>query len=50
MEAAVALATTTIHSFRRAEIRTRESPHDCPSEIDQKQLDELHLAIVKKAD
>jgi aspartyl-tRNA synthetase len=23
---------------------------DCPSEIDQKQLDELHLAIVKKAD
>jgi aspartyl-tRNA synthetase len=23
---------------------------DCPSEVDQKQLDELHLAIVKKAD
>jgi hypothetical protein len=28
----------------------RETPHDCPSEVDEKQLEELHLAIVKKAD
>jgi hypothetical protein len=30
--------------------KTRESgfSYDCPNEVDQKQLDELHLAIVKK--
>jgi hypothetical protein len=45
MEAAVAIATYTIHSFRPTKTRVSGSSYDCPSEVDQKQLDELHLSI-----
>ncbi|MGO8695836.1 MAG: hypothetical protein ACLQMF_19415 [Rectinemataceae bacterium] len=47
--AARRFAAHTIHSSRLAERRPGGAPHDCPSEVDQHQLDELHLQIVRKA-
>jgi|GEM_PF-4107265 hypothetical protein len=56
MEAAVAIASVArvrpLQSipFGQRDFALSEVPHDCPSEVDQKQLEELHLAIVKKAE
>jgi hypothetical protein len=37
-------ARQSIHIGQRGSARAG-TPHDCPSEVDQKQLDELHLEI-----
>jgi hypothetical protein len=55
MEAAVAIASEAhvrpLQSIPLGQRASRsEAPHDCPSEVDGKQLEELHLAIVKKAE
>ena len=45
MEAAVALATTTIHSSRLKESRESGILYECPSDVDPGQLEDLHLII-----
>jgi hypothetical protein len=43
-------AAHTIHSFRPARPRASGASRDCPNEVDQKQLDDLYIQIVRKAD
>ena len=44
------LAAHVNHFHSMSEAPPRGASHDCPNEVDQKQLDELHIKIVEKAE